>query len=439
MSLRLLLMYMIVPIGIIVILFRPFWGAVMLSLMYFMRPQIWGMPDWMQPVLFFSIAIMVALAIRYRQIKFPLSVVLALGMLAMMTVSSFLAVASSAVSFDQNITVLKLILAMVFMVNFVRTPKEMTILLWTFVVGILWMNKAAIVYYLTTGVQQVGGIGGQSGDSNYLALCITMTLPFLIVKASSTHKLEKLIAMGLSGIWLFALILTGSRAGFVALLVTAVFLFLRMQRRLVGAAVLGLLVMLFVLMSPAYYWERMGTITDYREEVSAASRLAFWQAGMRMFRDHPVTGIGQGNFILLSPIYVPEFVKISDGEETGFVTHNTFVQTLAEGGVQSLVLFLLLFGVSFLYLRRAKALPASHPDHQTLHNLATSIELALLAFLINAFFGSYILIDFIYWYLGCAAALYLMAKERLAEAAAPIPAVTAQPMAAYPAHARQLH
>ena len=58
-----------------------------------------------------------------------------------------------------------------------------------------------------------------------------------------------------------------------------------------------LLVGLFVLIyaSDAYF-NRMGTIAHYEEDGSAEGRIEAWKASLRMAIDHPLTGVGAGQF-----------------------------------------------------------------------------------------------------------------------------------------------
>lgn len=420
MGLRLILFYFLVPAGIGLILGRPFWGTVFLSLFYFVRPGIWGGPDWFKPVLIWSVAMGVSMAFRIWKVRFPLSFILCLVMLGTMVLSSFGAVVSSDDSFSHNLTILKLLLAMLFILNYTKKISEMNTLLWSFSFGVLWMNKSAIYYYLkSSGMERVAATGGQGGESNFLATCITMTLPFLLLKLLGGAKWERLASLIAIPIWLMILILTGTRSGLLALLVIAIIFFLRTSHKFAYALLGTVMFVAFITAAPERYWMRMETILHPTEESSSATRLDLWKAGMKMFEDHPLTGIGQDNFVLLSPVYARDLVSQSarkrQGESGGYVAHNTFLQLLVEGGIQSVFFFILILGVSFKYLWNAKSALTNRPELEMLREHATSIELGLVAFIVNACFESYIHIDVLYFYLGCAAAIHLIGKEHQTE------------------------
>jgi O-antigen ligase len=84
-------------------------------------------------------------------------------------------------------------------------------------------------------------------------------------------------------------------------------------------------------------------ITD--ENFAAVERMAHWQAGWRMFEDHPALGVGVGNFNTRYPDYfVRAEFRVSQGH-----AHNIYIQMLAETGLAGLTAFLVLT-LSFLAL-----------------------------------------------------------------------------------------
>lgn len=78
------------------------------------------------------------------------------------------------------------------------------------------------------------------------------------------------------------------------------------------------------------------TITD--DNFAAAERMAHWQAGMRMFADHPATGVGAAHFnIEYGDYFVREEFRFSRGH-----AHNFYVHTLAELGLPGIASYTLL-------------------------------------------------------------------------------------------------
>lgn len=87
-------------------------------------------------------------------------------------------------------------------------------------------------------------------------------------------------------------------------------------------------------------------ITD--ENFSVLERLAHWQAGLRMFEDHPWLGVGIGNYAVSYARYPqPHWY-----EPLGHA-HNVFINFAAEIGTLGLAAFLLFWGGVALFAARA--------------------------------------------------------------------------------------
>jgi O-antigen ligase len=147
------------------------------------------------------------------------------------------------------------------------------------------------------------------------------------------------------GAWL------GATAGLAAMIAVAG------RRSLAIGASVGLLALAFLWLGggaflPADITERVGSIGDslgYRdvrrmvitpENYAVAERLGMWQAGLNMFDDRPITGVGAGNYDAAYPHYrVPQFIY-SRGH-----AHNYYIHVAAETGVVGLLAYgLLLIG-----------------------------------------------------------------------------------------------
>jgi len=91
------------------------------------------------------------------------------------------------------------------------------------------------------------------------------------------------------------------------------------------------------------YGVRKGTLPSS----SLAYRWQYWQAGYRLFLDHPLAGVGAGNFGYYYTRY-----KLPEAEEEVSSPHNVVVQAFTEWGVFGGVGLLLLLGGIFLALAR---------------------------------------------------------------------------------------
>ena len=92
---------------------------------------------------------------------------------------------------------------------------------------------------------------------------------------------------------------------------------------------------------PSSYIERVKSIADINHP-SNASRLNMWSVGLRMFSDHPFTGIADSHILEIYETYKkPEF------QSEGVHLHNNFIMILATTGIFGFLSFLIMFILIF--------------------------------------------------------------------------------------------
>jgi len=97
------------------------------------------------------------------------------------------------------------------------------------------------------------------------------------------------------------------------------------------------------------FFRRASTITTKEEEMdsSARSRVEIWEASVDLLCDHPLLGVGAGNFFQTIGRYNPK--------HKGRDAHNTYVRCYSELGIPGIVVFLAVATSSILIVRRAHA------------------------------------------------------------------------------------
>lgn len=92
---------------------------------------------------------------------------------------------------------------------------------------------------------------------------------------------------------------------------------------------------------------------------SAQVRMELWKKTLSMISDHPVLGVGLGNWKINIPRYGTNGLPSEQGKVQYIRPHNDFLWVLAESGPLALLAYLALFGISIYYLfktiRRSKA------------------------------------------------------------------------------------
>ncbi len=159
------------------------------------------------------------------------------------------------------------------------------------------------------------------------------------------HRYLPVVAVTL----LVALVLTGSRGSFICLALALPLLLLGLQRVEIKTALLktafclalALLLVQGVMFIAPYLQEAAGESTALTRVIttrssfvswSGVSRFAFWETGLRIAMNEPLTGTGLGTFFLA---YFTEYV---DNIFYSRFVHNHYIQTLAELGLVGAVL-----------------------------------------------------------------------------------------------------
>jgi len=181
----------------------------------------------------------------------------------------------------------------------------------------------------------------------------------------------------------------------------------------VAVCVIGLsIVALYVLTPP----ESRQRIT---ESDGGNGRTDIWTVGWRMVEDHPVRGIGAGNFEFTSIHYLiqPGIIQFDEFFLSApKVAHNSYLQVLAETGIVGLILFLgmMVIGLTCLYKAGRAAMRIGDRD---LRILSQGLFLATLSVIVANFFISEQLAKLPWLLLAMGPAMLAIARER--EQAAP--------------------
>ena len=226
---------------------------------------------------------------------------------------------------------------------------------------------AAYSVYLTFSGQamveqgNVRALGaGSFADPNDLAASIIAGLALVLGQVVRTRSWSRFGYLCVAAFFVFAIMLTGSRGGLLALMSLFALASFAFSKHKV-ASVVGAIILAAALFALAP--GRMTNI-DAGEE-SAHGRIEGAAHGIEAFREQPLTGIGYQQF--------PDI-------NNGFTAHNTFVLCFAELGV---VGYFCWMGLLYFAYRRLRP-----PEEESDRVGFISARLALTGFLIAAFFIS---------------------------------------------------
>jgi O-antigen ligase len=252
---------------------------------------------------------------------------------------------------------------------------------------------SAVFGFLVPSTSATVGYGnratGSIGDPNAQAAVLVASLPLLLslfgVYRNSPRI--KIIAVACVAIVFIGFVETLSRGGIVALavmMVAAVIFGGRWRRKAAALLMVG------VAATSAYYLVVAPLAARQRITSSDSSgRTTIWTVALRVFRAHPVLGVGTDNFILVEGQYVNQ-----PGAVTAFyvinapkVAHDSFLEQLVDLGIVGLLAFVsvlsLAFGAAVRAVRRFE-----RAGDQDMELVSRAVVLSLVALITSNFFIS---------------------------------------------------
>jgi O-antigen ligase len=224
---------------------------------------------------------------------------------------------------------------------------------------------------------------GGAGDPNFLAagLVPAIALAAGLLAAARERPVERSFLVAALVVLVAGLGATQSRGGVLAAAITALAA-VALAGRGRGRAALGVgtiaaLAVAALAISPG----GLDRITSPDPE--GDGRADLWQVATRMVSEHPLAGVGLGNFPVRAgeSVRAPgslEFVELV--AERPHEAHNTYLQLLAEAGPLGLLAFLLVVGIALRAARRAeRRLAAQGDEHLAVY--ARAVVLAGIAML----------------------------------------------------------
>ncbi len=253
-------------------------------------------------------------------------------------------------------------------------------------------------------------LAGNIGEKNRYAQILLMLVPLgLFLAIGERSRLRRVLALGAAGITSLGVALTFSRGaaiGFV-LLFGIMFLMGYLKWKHLLAVVLGAAI---VLAAVPVYTERLAELVAVSESVgdtgidqadgAIQSRVTEGLAALLAWADHPIIGVGPGQF----PHYYRQYAEVvgirvlaRDRE-----AHNLYLGMAAELGIIGITVFLIILGLTFRDLIRARRALQVHDPFMAA--IVTGFLFSILAYLATGIFLHMSFIRYFWLMLGLAAA-----------------------------------
>ncbi len=282
----------------------------------------------------------------------------------------------------------------------------------------LKMAQFAIRYYfmeLSWGRSEqflsVHGVGagttsffGNAGDFG-VAMCVVWPIAGSLL-FGEPKKLPRLLLLACFTAFFLAILLCGSRGAVAGAAATALAAWGINPKRIGGTVMV-----LFVFLG-AYYFlpeankERMRSALHWEADETSRQRIELWNAGLRMFEDHPILGVGLGNF---TPTYQTVYAPDSTRNPSAWAPHSIYIQALSElglvGSLPLLMLWLLFLRLNARTRHHLQALGLG--DRRSFeYRLSLGLDLALVGYMVSGAFLTVLYYPHLWFLLGLNAGLH---------------------------------
>lgn len=403
-SVRLIAIYVLLPVFVLLIINNPFWGIPFLLVYHSWAPELWGAPGFVRPEFIITSTTLLFMFIKSEvRLRATVNGILISFLLLSLSMIYFAnnAVVSAEVAVQHGIKFTKVVILLFIFGNLIKSLHHVKLFYWYLIAGLFWLSKSILWQYFVEGRSRANPLGGGGGGGNAIATELCMTMPFLLVMSFTGKGWEKKCGIFFTLLWLVDLVAIASRGAFLTLLIVLLlFIYYFQYARKALPWLLGVTIAggLFI---PTFFWDRMLTIVDYKQDASAMSRFDLWDAGIKMFQLRPLFGVGAQNFQLLVKGY-------SDSEripKEGLVAHNNFIQILAENGIVGFALYVAGLFFAFKYIKRIKTIYRHHNDEDGLA-ICIALEIAIISFLFRGMTGTNYTNEIVFYFMGALVGMY---------------------------------
>jgi len=194
-----------------------------------------------------------------------------------------------------------------------------------------------------------GHIGGGGYDANDSAMFVVSGMPLILhflIRARGVKR-KAFFAAGLAAA-ASAIVLSGSRGGFLALVAVMAYslFFFKGVKKGARVAVTVVAAAMIAFSANDQFWARIGTIGDKNDYniTSYTGRKQVWMRGMGYMMQHPLTGVGIDDYSVAEGLNPRTLAMLDQGKGIKFsAAHSIWVTAGAELGIPGLLLLIAIF------------------------------------------------------------------------------------------------
>lgn len=142
---------------------------------------------------------------------------------------------------------------------------------------------------------------------------------------------------------------------------------------------------------PDKWFERMDTITDYRDDGSAMGRINAWLMALNLIKDRPLVG---GGFELYS---FETFARWAPDPLAMHSSHSIYFQMLGEHGIPGFVMFLVIWILTWRMAKSVIKDCGEDPELRWIRDLCAMVQVGLIGFAVGGAFQNLAYFDLEYY------------------------------------------
>ena len=340
-----------------------------------------------------AVATLVSLLFNTKKNRLPADptlffLILFVGWMALSTLNALFVAGST----NDLITVLKIQLMTLIAIVALRERKHIEAFVAIVVLSVGFYGFKGGLFTIASGgsARVWGPVDTFIEGNNELGLALTMIIPLAnylrLVSPDKWIRRGLLLLMLLSAA---AVLGTQSRGALLAIAAMTLVLWMRSRRKLLGGIVLLSMSVVFVILMPDSWSDRMSTIKTYQEDDSAMQRINSWSMAVALANDR-VTG---GGFLVERP---EVFQRYAERPEWVFTAHSIYFQALGEHGWPGLILFLAIGATAFWTTMSIRRQAKQRPETMWAYELAGMLQVGMVGYAVGGAFLSLAYLDLAY-------------------------------------------
>lgn len=218
------------------------------------------------------------------------------------------------------------------------------------------LSKSGFIMFTLVGdmIRQ----GGLYENPNYVGLILIVTIPIIISMLLERNNIKRIFKLFLMLNLIFSIALlfvSNSRASILGVLLASAVTILILNRKLFYRYFTGI-VLIIILVLAIEEWGNAFSLYFRLERIG--TRDQFWNAGLELFYNNPIFGVGPELFETYFFSYTPSYITNAFVSNSIWILgtphpHNFFILLASENGVLGLLTSILIFVFFFMFALRA--------------------------------------------------------------------------------------